>query len=53
MKDCIPWEGPHTEAEEQHEAQGAAETMSDELTTVPIPLCRSEGKETEELGTKE
>lgn len=34
---CLPWEGPHVGAQEECEEEGAAETMSDELTTSFIP----------------
>jgi len=33
----LPWAGPHAEAREECEEEGAAETTCDELTTTPIP----------------
>ena len=37
MKDCIPWEGLLTGAEEQREEEGVAEMRCYELTTMAIP----------------
>ena len=37
VEDCLPWVGPHAGAGEEHEEEGAAETMCDELTTTPVP----------------
>ncbi|GAB0204951.1 zinc finger and BTB domain-containing protein 5 [Grus japonensis] len=37
VKDFIPWEEPHTGAEEQHVEEGAAERNRYGLTTTPIP----------------
>jgi len=34
VKDCIPWQGPHTGAGEEHKEEGAAETKH-ELTEIP------------------
>ena len=36
MKDCLPWDRPHTGAGEECEEEGAA-VMCDERTTTPIP----------------
>lgn len=54
VKDCIPWEGPHSAAGEEHEEGGAAETNVYELPATPVPqppapLVR---KEVEESGVK-
>ena len=45
MNDCILWEGHQTEAGEEGEKEGEAETTCDELTTTPflVPLHRSGG----------
>ena len=32
-----PWRGAHTGAEEEHEEEGAAEMMCDELSATPAP----------------
>jgi len=40
MKDCVPWEGPHSVAVEVLEEEGAAEAKNYELTATPIPLHR-------------
>jgi len=37
MGNCSLWVGPHAEAGEESEEEGAAETASDELTITPIP----------------
>jgi len=41
VENCLPWEGPHAGAGAEGEESGVAETMCDELTTVPTPhpLC--------------
>jgi len=36
-ENCLSWEGPHAEAGEEREEEGAAETTWDELTSTPIP----------------
>lgn len=38
VEDCLPWERPHAGAGEEHKEEGATETMSDELTLLPISL---------------
>jgi len=43
VEDCLPRVGPHAGAGEECEEKGAAETMCDELTPFPMPLCRSGG----------
>jgi len=45
MESSLLWEGPHSEAGEECEEEGAADTMCDELTVAPIshppaPLTR-------------
>jgi len=35
MEDCLPWVGPHTEAGEESEEEGAAERTCDKLTANP------------------
>jgi len=37
LKDCILWVGPQAGGEEEHEEEGAAEEMCDELTTACVP----------------
>jgi len=53
MKNCLPWVGPHTGAEEESKEEGGSETMCHELTITqfPVPLCYL-GEEAEKLGLK-
>lgn len=37
VKDCLPWVGTHARGGEEHEEEGAAEKMCDELTATPVP----------------
>lgn len=56
MKDCIPREGAHTGAGEEHEEEMAAETKCSELITMPLPHLPAplEGKENvQDLAMKE
>jgi len=39
VKDCIPWERPHTGAQEKHEDKGPVNTKCYKLTTASIPYC--------------
>jgi len=34
---CVPWEEPHNGAEEEWQKEAAAETICNELTTIPSP----------------
>jgi len=49
VKDCNPWEGPHTEAREKSLEDGAAERNCYELTTNSIPHPRSITQEGEKV----